>query len=680
MKKISLESLELINFKGLKSFTLTPKQDTSVYGTNKAGKSTVMNAFIWLFWGKDKFDRKDYQIKTLNINNEPINKIEHTVCGNFLIDGSKVKIERIYKEKWTKPRGEKFEILKGHETFFKWNNSPKTLGEFVSKIEEVIGDEVLFKMLTNPVFFNDEKLMPWLKRRGVLVSIVGGEDSDKSIVDKNPKFKELFDKLTDKTLLEYQKELKHEIKLLKDKLEEYPPRFDELERNTPELPAETEGAIKEELGKCDTEIQNIDVKITDKSKVTEDFYEEKQKRISEIGRTKIAIQEREQSLKDENAFDQNKLGLDIRELNTQIGNIIGSIDSDSQQIKLNESKITLINEQLPSIRKELDINNALEFVFNESNTNCPTCKRKFPESDITEKKDELSANFNTEKARKGNEINQRGVSRKNEIETIEKSNESIQSGVDLANEALVLKKEELTKLKQKPINNKTIDVSKDKEYIELMGKFDKLSKENEKPEPTVDNSELTQSKSTWLQMKDELNGNIIIIDQVEKLNLRKSELETEQKETAQRISTLQKDEFTIENFEKIKMEGLEVKINNLFGTVKYKLFRSLINGGHEPWCECLIDGVPFPAANSSAQINSGIEIINVLNKHFQVSLPVLIDNCESVVTKMTETDNQLIKFYALEDNSFNEDKQKRMSYFKFIDAEKAKGNTILKKI
>jgi hypothetical protein len=52
--------------------------------------------------------------------------------------------------------------------------------------------------------------------------------------------------------------------------------------------------------------------------------------------------------------------------------------------------------------------------------------------------------------------------------------------------------------------------------------------------------------------------------------------------------------------------------------------------------------VPFAFANNAARINAGLEIIGVLSKHWGLSMPVCVDNAESV-TRLIDMDTQVIR-------------------------------------
>ena len=54
--------------------------------------------------------------------------------------------------------------------------------------------------------------------------------------------------------------------------------------------------------------------------------------------------------------------------------------------------------------------------------------------------------------------------------------------------------------------------------------------------------------------------------------------------------------------------------------------------------------VEYKSSNTAAQVNAGLEIIDVLNKHFRTNLPVIVDRAESVckIAKVSEQTIRLI--------------------------------------
>ena len=140
----------------------------------------------------------------------------------------------------------------------------------------------------------------------------------------------------------------------------------------------------------------------------------------------------------------------------------------------------------------------------------------------------------------------------------------------------------------------------------------------------------TERTSLETQIK-EINQQIAIEDQINTSKSRIEELEKQEQTLAQSISDLEREQFTIENFIKKKIDTLESLINEKFSYVKFKLFETQINGAEIECCHALIDGVPFSDANTASKINAGLDIINTLCEFYKITAPIFIDNRESVI-------------------------------------------------
>ncbi|WP_418702500.1 AAA family ATPase, partial [Bacteroides sp.] len=95
MKDIRLKHLELVNFKGIRSFELSfDEMGVAVCGGNGTGKTTIFDAFLWLLFGKDSTGRSDsnFNIKTLDSDGKPILHLEHSVTGVLSVDGKTVTL------------------------------------------------------------------------------------------------------------------------------------------------------------------------------------------------------------------------------------------------------------------------------------------------------------------------------------------------------------------------------------------------------------------------------------------------------------------------------------------------------------------------------------------------------------------------------------------------------------
>jgi len=97
-------------------------------------------------------------------------------------------------------------------------------------------------------------------------------------------------------------------------------------------------------------------------------------------------------------------------------------------------------------------------------------------------------------------------------------------------------------------------------------------------------------------------------------------------------------------YNRAKADLLSEEVNKHFNIVKWKLFRQLVNGGEEECCEPMVNGKPYSSGlNSGHRILAELDIINALQKIYDVQVPVILDNAERVnAFNLPKMDCQLI--------------------------------------
>jgi len=232
--QVTLQKLRLSYFKGIKSMDVDfADGENYIYGRNEAGKTTVFDSLWFLFFGKDSTGRADFTVKTLDANNQVIEKVDHEVEGTFLMDGQQKTFKRTYKEQWSKSTN----TLTGHTTDYHVDGFPvRTETEFKKIISEYFSED-LFKLLTSPLHFNGLKPA---ERRSTLIALVP-EILDTDVFGslstkerKSPHIQDLEKLLSEGKKLEQIKlKAPQDKKTYKDEKDSIPGRIDEAERNNP---------------------------------------------------------------------------------------------------------------------------------------------------------------------------------------------------------------------------------------------------------------------------------------------------------------------------------------------------------------------------------------------------------------------------------------------------------------
>ena len=647
--KITIKSLSLKTFKGQKNLDINFKEITNIYGKNEAGKTTIVDAFLWLFFGKDSNDRKDFGMKPWDKYGNPSQKIDVEVSGIIDIDGKEISVRKVLHEKWVKKRGDQNMEFAGNENLYYWNDVPLQLKQYQEKISELV-DENIFKLITNPLYFNSLK---WQDRREILLQIAG-EITNDELIALNAAFAPLALILQDKTLDEYKREVAAKKKKINDDLKAIPTRIDEISRSIPEAVDFVE--LRTQAKAKEREIESIDEILQDASKVSQAAYDKKLQKQSEINdlKTKAAKLKSDLRIKFSDAQNKRKENLASLESNLRLNestikNVEESLESINRHIS--ESEIELEN-----LRAEWIQENETKLIFDENQFICPSCKRPLDEKNIQETKETLTKNFNAYKANnlsrivgksdviKDNLVGLRKVVEKTKVELVDLKIK-YDGGKD-ARKEIIDENTRITANLEAEFNDELNSIQ---EYASLLDQIKSMEAvENEEVKPD-DNSELKEKKRLiWdemVKLMNQINNEQIIAEKKERI----IELENEETKLAQSLADIEGSEYLAEQFVKAKMETLAERINGRFNYVTFKLFDKQINGGEVECCETLINGVPFSDANNAGMVNAGVDIINTLSQHYNVYAPIFIDNRESV-TELLESKSQVVNLFVSPDD------------------------------
>jgi DNA repair protein SbcC/Rad50 len=646
--KITIKRLTLTNFKGIRSLNvLFNAAITNIFGRNSSGKTTILDAFLWLFFGKNSNDVTDFNIKTLDENNKAYHNLNHEVEAVVVVNKQEITVRRAYREKWTKKRGTNTPEFDGHTHEFFWNDVPLKESEFKAKVAAII-DEKLLKLLTNTTYFNNLK---WQERRNVLLSIAGNiSDADvfENINADVEELKKAFEQ--GKTLEEFKREIVAKRKKIKDELDLIPTRIEEANRSLPETV--DYAGIEKNMFALKEEIIGIDQLLNNKSAALKEHQQTINKLLhlkQEKSRTALDIENNATNQVQEAA---RKRAAEIMEQKTKLRSITDEVLDLRKQYANKEEiyKDTVTGQD--HAREAWNKINEEQLVFNDDDFCCPACKRAFETADIETKKAELTANFNADKSKRLTAAQKYGLGLKEKAELLKVELENIKAkGLLRADDEQRQKQyvDELEQQHQRLITNEADELNKyltgHKEYNQLKAEIKELESQIDAPAPEQTNNALTLRKNDLQKQVDEMNRQLAGKDQREKILARIAELKKQEETLSQEYASLDGIEYSIEQFNRAKMDTLEQRINGRFKMVRFQMYEEQVNGGLTDACITLVNSngsfVPYADANTAAKIQAGIDIINTLSNHYDIKAPVWIDNRESV-TDIPETDLQVI--------------------------------------
>lgn len=669
--KLKIRSLHMENFKGIKSLDVNFSNKTSIKGQNAAGKTTIFDAFTWLLFNKNSAGEEKFNVRPLDKDGHRIDNVEIKVVGVIDVDGKEVELSKVQKQNWVKKRGTDTVTLQGNVNSFEIDGYPKSEADFKAYVSNLAQSEDMFKMLTNPQYFSSLK---WKDQRDILMRLAT-DVSDVELAQTDAKYAPLLGELekapsTDDIRAKFSKALSG----WKKKQAEIPVRIDEAEKSKVDVDVAEQELAKVDLvrriAECDKKMENAGSALGDLR--------------SKEMQLQFDMSGMEQTMNRELSNKRSIMDAELRDCKNELEHFAVTISLKEKQISDNEKTITDADAERKKLGEQYNSEKAKAFdetpylfdeskwIFDESTTVCSLCGQKLPadkieqlKADFEERKTKAKADakrklndsksdFITQKESNLEEIKADGFAKKNLIEELTKKNADLQMEIDSLKkqeQGTLTNKEELCKLLSEIPEE--ADYSQNEEYVKLKAEHDKILADIAKLESEGADKVVTDLKAKKADMQsqlDEVNkviaqaaNNVAIDDRIETLR-------DEQKEIGQKVADQEQMLYLLEEFIRFKLNKVSESINSHFKTVNFKLFEMQLNGGMKDCCECTVNGVPYSTLNSGHRIVAGLDIIRSLSELYGVSVPIFVDNAESLNEfNVPDMDAQLILLSVSED-------------------------------
>lgn len=657
MKHILFKSIRLENFKAFPSLEISFAPDvTNIFGRNESGKTTVLDAITWCLFNKDHLYRTAFAIKTHGADGIDIPRLDHSVELEISIDGVDRMLRRTLKERWVKPHGETETVFSGNYQECYIDGQSVSSTDYAKYINDIV-NETVFKSITSPTYFLS---LPWGTKREFL-SRLAGEIKQSDITGDEQMFDPLLAELQKQSIEDYHKHLRFQIRELRKKLDMVPVRLKEQEKALPEKQdwADIENQIKEKTKELDSlrasimEEKTLSPSDVKKKRIKEDIEKlrsilaERRKVVEDKYNTILADTQKEYKKANAKIASNNSEKVDLQVVLKQCENVIAN----------NEKAVAALTDRKVGFRSKWEMEQRSSFSAPEDINVCPTCGQYLPEEQLHEKISLLRAQFNESKAERITEL-------RSEAEAIKKSEEELKLQFESANvhseearariEEIDKENEYLSNVPALPdvgIRNLLIE---DEKYCSADEKIHELEKalENVEDSPIQEVDEGTRSKEKELDLLiKSLTTTLASKIQFDKVSAYISELNEENRILAQQIADLEKQEDILVEYKTRADSILEDRVNKHFSLVRWKMFRTLVNGNREAYCEATFKGTEAAdGLNSAGYIMAGVDICNAIAKYYDISAPVVIDNAESINNEnFLDTEGQQIRLFVSED-------------------------------
>lgn len=644
---IIFNKITIENFKGVlakREITFGPRR-TMLIGDNHTGKTTTADAAHWVLFGKNGNGKADFGITPTNESNEPIPHLENTVTLNITADGREYSLQRVRKEKWGRAKQQTEETLQGYTTLYFVNGEKYTEKDYKVFINGLIS-ESLFRAITNPEYF---PLLKPEEQRQLLIKMVGVK-SDEEIAAKNPEFATMLKSIEGQDIKEYRQQISYKMKELKKAMDDIPGRISERKAEINSLRDDEFDykAAEERIAAIDKEIRENQSRMQDCSLVLNKRFEEKANICKVIDELRNKEREIERRYEDANAEANRNAQSAIRNAESKVNAINSRIQSEEYSMKMHERSVEDMERRKANFRKEWQECEAMEFVWDTTKETCPTCGQRLPQEDIEKLENDARDRFNVEKVNKQDYLDRIAKELKAEAVRIDVEKQVTAKKIAILKAELVDEEAELKRLQETSTAPAQANYMDNEDWQRLS---DEIS-EKEAELQRLDEQKYTSADETIKQLTEannalsrERNGLVYKFtqkEQIEKCEQRIHELTEQQRTLNQQLADLEKQDYTAEQFQFAVIQDLQDRVNELFPTIRFKMFNTLLNGNVEPTCVLTMNGVSYPNLSTSEQIIAGLECIEAMCQFNQVFAPIWVDNSESITNVPQTTSQQIL--------------------------------------
>jgi len=635
--ELRLKRLHLENFKCHRRLDIAfDGRSTSIYGDNATGKTSIYDGLTWLLFGKDSLGNgeKSLEIKPLgpdgNVkDHEAVTEVEAV----FLADGEEVKLKRSFQELWTTRRGSTEAVYEGNTSEYFVDGVPCKANAFKAKVGELV-DEEQFRLLTSVGYF--AATLPWQKRREALFRLFGGLD-DREILETEGRFSPLLEAMGKRSLEDLKKILAQERKGLAVKRNEIPARISECEKTISDLAELDYDGAAAELAALEARKEALNTELLAIRQNT--AVQGKQLDLREIQGKLAALEGENRRFREEQARQVP----DTAALERRLEMSLQSLNLAKRTLDGMHARAERYERKIQETRERWKAASAEQY---QGDDHCPTCGQKLPEERIQA----AARAFENQKQERRQGIVREADSYKGAL-ALEKE-EAKQASENLAKLQAETRELEIQAAKARKAAQDTVVQDREGYAEEKAQLEEKAASAREALEKLQTDS---QTASSGIRQRiaevqgeiDRCNGVLGKKSAYEYAQGRIGQLRRDAQEAAQALAQAEKLIGLTEEFSRYKASFVEEGINRHFRLAKFRLYREQANGGVEDRCDVTYEGVPYMGLNNGMKINVGLDIINAFSRAYGVSVPIFIDNAESV-TKLEPSGAQVIRLVVSE--------------------------------
>ena len=647
-KRIIIKSIQLSNWRGQNHKVEFNEGKTLIKGRNGVGKSSLLEAFLWVLSGYTS----PIQPKNHNLydNKEELSKDTPfaSVVVTLNIDSNDYTIERKASPNFVRKRGsDTYEKSNSDKYLYYIDNIEVSVANFNDWISANICDVNNLVYCLSGEFFSTLCENDKNNARRVLETLIGEikeSDFKGDYTLLNEKLKSLnIDQIVEQT--------KNTIKPLARRMEDIPSIVESKEKTLADYRSIDFDTLLKEIESKKETINDIDNAILGKAESIKPILGERDKIFEIINSKTLSLNERRNTYesKQKAIISEIKAKIEgVKRENSIIAynNEKAKADYDVNVALLNSNKRALdeTNKVRERLLKERDEVKARVFSGDDK---CAYCGQELP-SDMLDKARER---FNAKKKEELDSIVARGKAAKESIDSIVKRIGELEEIIVKGWVEEPLKSADEYEKELRDAQSKYIPYENTKEYEVLKGEIEDLKKSL--PEiPQNDNEALTNTKRAIIGELEDLNRKYGLKTKADELEREIVALREEKRNLGVEIAKLEGFLMNIQEWLQERANIVSNRINDKLTNCKIVMYSAQKDGSLKPDC-VIVDNnnVKYATLNNSNRIKTNIELQQLFCNFYGIEMPCWVDEAAIFSSSnLPIISGQHILLYASDDN------------------------------
>ena len=653
MKKILFKKIKLLNFCGIRELEVEfGNSITKISGRNGIGKSSLASAITYVLFGTD-IKGNALDIKTFDRDHNIIPEIAHEAELTLSVDGEETTLKRTLSDKWTG------NICTNTYKYF-INDEVCTAGDF-KKCVDGICPEVTFRLCSSATDFVSR---PWAEQRKFLQQLVP-EISTDAITEGDAKYDFVLEALKKQDIESLLYHIKYKRSEVQKQLDEIPVRLQELNEALPEkedwdaLESQHDAKI-EELKETQSKINSFSTGGAAQVRIQgiRKQLEFQRKRIDQM----------EKSARLQSGDEEVKHGSDLITARTAKSKAKAMVDELQAKMDGFTDTEIHIKQQLDELEKskkqgakDYEAVSAEQWHWDDSLSFCPHCGQPLPVENVLKIKRDSEDRFNNDKADRlkklvvlAGDIKGKQAKLNEMLEQLQEDRTTITNQLTEAHKALKNAESHYSEVEKENPRSYTEILAENDNYKKAIEEANRLDEELDKPPVESDEDrkildELERQSGSISLDAHRLYARLSTKQQYDKVSALIEERKKSKETYQNQLDELDEKLDIATDYYQHSCSLLEDEVNKHFEFVRWSLFKTNLDGDKKPFCECYHDGVPYSRLNGAAKVNAGIDIAYTIAQYYDVSVPMILDECESNLHPIAKDCYQQIRLYVSRD-------------------------------